>query len=170
MFLINKSLAVYRQRHPQGETFDASQGDGGASLPGVPEAVLERAAALQREHGSAYDMPYGCDAFRRAVLESYWQVSPQTGLAPGNVLASVGGRDALVKAYTAMLALEHGRVGDLVVVSRVPWISYNWGPYGIGGSMSCLRRDGPRTAGRIPKTAWRPASSTPPASGGGSPA
>ena len=33
MFLINKRAAVYRQKVPDGETFDASQGDGGASLP-----------------------------------------------------------------------------------------------------------------------------------------
>ena len=32
MFLINKSLSVYRQANPGGKTFDASQGDGGASL------------------------------------------------------------------------------------------------------------------------------------------
>ncbi len=135
MFLINKSLAVYRQRHPQAETFDASQGDGGASLPGVPPEVLDRAAALQRQHGSAYDMPYGCDAFRRAVLEEYWQVDAASGLTPANVIATVGGRDALTKAYGAMLALGHGRLGDWIIVSRVPWISYNWGPYGVGANV-----------------------------------
>jgi len=51
------------------------------------------------------------------------------------VLGSAGGRDALVKAYQAMLALGHGREGDLVVVSRFPWISYNCGPYGIGANV-----------------------------------
>jgi aspartate/methionine/tyrosine aminotransferase len=51
------------------------------------------------------------------------------------VLGTQGGRDALVKAYQAMLALGHGRLGDLVVVSRVPWISYNWGPYGVGANV-----------------------------------
>jgi aspartate/methionine/tyrosine aminotransferase len=34
-----------------------------------------------------------------------------------------------------MLSLGHGRQGDAVVVSRVPWISYNWGPYGIGANV-----------------------------------
>src|SRR4030067_1033520 len=63
MFLINKSLAVYRQRHPNTPTFDASQGDGGASLPGVPTEILERAAALQREHGSAHDVAFGTHLF-----------------------------------------------------------------------------------------------------------
>lgn len=135
MFLINKRLAVYRKNQPQGETFDASQGDGGASLPGVSPALLERAAALQREHGSAYDMPYGCDLFRRAVIERYWQAGPASGIGPENVLATVGGRDALLKAYGAMLDLGHGRAGDLLVVTRVPWISYTWGPYGVGANV-----------------------------------
>jgi aspartate/methionine/tyrosine aminotransferase len=135
MFLINKGLAVFRQNHPKVETFDASQGDGGASLPGVPAEILDRAAELQREHGSAYDMPYGTDAFRRSVVEDYWKLDPAAGLGPANIVATVGGRDALVKAYGAMLALGHGRTGDLIVVSRVPWISYNWGPYGIGANV-----------------------------------
>jgi aspartate/methionine/tyrosine aminotransferase len=34
-----------------------------------------------------------------------------------------------------MLALGHGREGDVIAVSRVPWISYNWGPYGIGANV-----------------------------------
>ncbi len=34
-----------------------------------------------------------------------------------------------------MLALGHGRQGDLIMVSRVPWISYNWGPYGVGANV-----------------------------------
>jgi aspartate/methionine/tyrosine aminotransferase len=135
MFLINKSLAVYRQSHPGGQTFDASQGDGGASLPGVPKALLERAQQLQVEHGTAYDMPFGTDAYRKSVVEQYWKLDPATGLGPANVIGTQGGRDALVKAYQAMLALGHGRVGDPVVVSRVPWISYNWGPYGVGANV-----------------------------------
>ena len=135
MFLINKSLAVFAKNFPERRAFDASQGDGGASLPGVPGEILERAAELQLAHGSAYDMPYGTDAFRRTVLETYWHASPETGLGPNNVLATVGGRDALAKAYAAMLALGHGRTGDFIVVSRVPWISYNWGPYGVGANV-----------------------------------
>jgi aspartate/methionine/tyrosine aminotransferase len=135
MFLINKSLAVFRQAQPGLPTFDASQGDGGASLPGVPRQVLERAQQLQLEHGTAYDMPYGTDAYRRSVVEQYWRLDSASGLGPGNVLGTQGGRDALVKAYAAMLALGHGRVGDPVIVSRVPWISYNWGPYGVGANV-----------------------------------
>ena len=59
MFLINKSLKVYLEKNPGAKTFDASQGDGGASLPGTPRPILERALQLQLEHGTAYDMPFG---------------------------------------------------------------------------------------------------------------
>lgn len=135
MFLINKSLKTYLEKYPESPVYDASQGDGGASLPGVPRQILERAAAMQIEHGSAYDMPYGTDAFRKAVVEQYWKLDPGTRIGPANVTGTVGGRDALVKAYQAMLALGHGREGDLLVVSRVPWISYNWGPYGVGANV-----------------------------------
>ena len=135
MFLINKSLKVFQEQQPGVPVFDASQGDGGASLPGVPEALLDRAFALQKQHGTAYDMPFGTEAYRQAVAEAYWQLAPDTGWGRANVLATQGGRDGLVKAYQAMLALGHGRQGDVVVVSRVPWISYNWGPYGIGANV-----------------------------------
>ena len=135
MFLINKSLKVYTEKYPERLTFDASQGDGGASLPGVPAEILERAVQMQIDHGTAYDMPFGTDAFRRCVIETYWKLDSDLGYGPANVLGTAGGRDALVKAYQAMLSLGHGRQGDAVVVSRVPWISYNWGPYGIGANV-----------------------------------
>jgi aspartate aminotransferase len=135
MFLINKSLKVYLERNPGGMTYDASQGDGGASLPGTPKVILERAAQMQFEHGTAYDMPYGTDAYRRTVIEKYWKLDASLGIGPANVIGTAGGRDALVKAYQAMLALGYGRQGDVLIVSRVPWISYNWGPYGIGANV-----------------------------------
>lgn len=135
MFLIKKSLDIYSQKNPGSPIYDASQGDGSASLPGVPHEILERAFELQLKHGTAYDMPFGTDAYRKSVVEKYWKLDAALGIGPGNVLAAVGGRDALVKAYQAMLALGHGRRGDVLIVSRVPWISYNWGPYGIGANV-----------------------------------
>ena len=135
MFLIKKSLSVFKEKHPGEPVYDASQGDGGASLPGVGRELLEQALELQLEHGTAYDMPFGCDAFRKSVVEDYWQLESGLDFGPGNVIATVGGRDGLVKAYEAMLALGHGRQGDAIMVSRVPWISYNWGPYGIGANV-----------------------------------
>ncbi|MBP7148056.1 MAG: M20/M25/M40 family metallo-hydrolase [Acidobacteria bacterium] len=135
MFEIRDALAVYRKNVPGGEVFDASQGDGGASLPGVAPEILDAAHALLREHGNAYDQPYGTDAFRRATFEQYWHLDAATGRGPECIVACQGGRDALLKAYDAALWLGHGRRGDFVVTSRVPWISYNWGPYAIGANV-----------------------------------
>ena len=135
MFLINKSLKVYKEKFADSPIYDASQGDGGASLPGTPKPILERALQLQLEHGTAYDMPFGTDAYRKSVIEQYWKLDSSSGWGPANVLGTAGGRDALVKAYQAMMALGHGRQGDLIMVSRVPWISYNWGPYGVGANV-----------------------------------
>jgi aspartate/methionine/tyrosine aminotransferase len=80
-------------------------------------------------------MPFGTDAYRKSVIEQYWNLDSSSGWGPANVLGTAGGRDALVKAYQAMMALGHGRQGDLIMVSRVPWISYNWGPYGVGANV-----------------------------------
>lgn len=135
MFLIKHGLSAFKEKEPARLTFDASQGDGGASLPGVPEAILEKAFALQLARGTSYDMPFGTEQFRKAVVENYWQLDSSSGIGPENVAATVGGRDALAKAYDAILASGHGRIGDLILVSRVPWISYNWGPYSVGANV-----------------------------------
>ena len=135
MFEIRNALAVYARDFPGGEKFDASQGDGGASLPGVPLEIYEAAHRLQVEHGSAYDQPFGCAAFRRSVVEDYWKLDPGSSWGPENVLAVQGGRDGLLKAYEAALFLGRGRRGDFVIASRVPWISYSWGPYLIGANV-----------------------------------
>lgn len=135
MFEIRDALAVYERDFPGHERFDASQGDGGASLPGVPEAIWDRAHELQKKHGSAYDQPFGTAPFRKAVVEQYWKLDAATGWGTANVLGCQGGRDALNKAYDAMQFLGHGRKGDFLVTSRVPWISYNWGPYSVGANV-----------------------------------
>jgi aspartate/methionine/tyrosine aminotransferase len=133
MFLIKKMLENYRAKvGPSATTFDASQGDGGASLPGVPHYLLERAAELFKQKGTGYDQPYGTDNFRKATAEQYWQFDAATGFGPQNITATDGGRDGLLKAYQAMISLGTGRIGDALLVSRVPWISYTWGPYGVG--------------------------------------
>jgi aspartate aminotransferase len=135
MFEIRNALAVYRRDFPDGEQFDASQGDGGASLPGVPAEIFEAANKLQIDHGSAYDQPFGCAAFRKSVVEEYWMLDSGLSWGSENVIAVQGGRDGLIKAYDAALFLGRGRRGDFVVTSRVPWISYNWGPYLIGANV-----------------------------------
>ncbi len=133
MFVIKKLLENYRAKEgANAVTYDASQGDGGASLPGVPHELLDRANEMQKKKGTGYDQPYGTDAFRKATAEQYWQLDASTGFGPANIAATDGGRDALIKAYQAMTTLGTGRIGDALVVSRVPWISYTWGPYGVG--------------------------------------
>ncbi|MFP4321976.1 MAG: aminotransferase class I/II-fold pyridoxal phosphate-dependent enzyme [Anaerolineales bacterium] len=141
MFLIKEALQTYKAKVGEtAEVFDASQGDGGASLQGVPEAILRQALEMQIKHGTGYDKPYGYDGFRDAVANAYWNISPNTGWGPANILAGIGGRDVLMKAFSAMIHLGAGRVGDVLISSPVPWISYNWGPYAAG--LNVLRAPG----------------------------
>ncbi len=147
MFLIKNALATFKANNPDKETYDASQGDGGASLPGVPEEILELAFKRQLEHGTGYDKPFGTPEFRKIAAENYWGLDTASGWGPENIIFAQGGRDALIKAYRAMIALGNQQVGDLLVVSRVPWISYNWGPYGAG--LNVLRAPG------HPEDSWK---------------
>lgn len=147
MFLIKNALATFKANNPDKETYDASQGDGGSSLPGVPVELLDRAHKLQVEHGTGYDKPFGTPQFRKVAAENYWGLDSASGWTPENIIFAQGGRDALVKAYQAMISLGNQQVGDLLVVSRVPWISYNWGPYGAG--LNVLRAPGQ------PDEGWR---------------
>lgn len=148
MFEIKNALDKYVANTGSGAvTYDASQGDGGASLPGVPPEILQRAAELQIKHGTGYDQPFGTKQFRAVTAEKYWNLDAASGWTPENIIFVQGGRDGLNKAYNAMYSLGYGRVGDLLVVSRVPWISYNWGPYGVG--LNVLRAPG------LPEEGWR---------------
>ena len=148
MFLIKEALKKYKEKAgANAATYDASQGDGGASLPGVPRDILERAFELQVEHGTGYDKPWGTPMFREVASEQYWKLEAASGWTGDNIIFAQGGRDALMKAYNAAISLGHGNVGDLLVVSRVPWISYNWGPYGAG--LNVLRAPG------HPEDGWR---------------
>lgn len=133
MFTIKKALDAYKAKvGAEALVYDASQGDGGASLPGVPSSLLESALELQIKQGTGYDQPFGTPLFRKVAAENYWHLDSSTGWGPNNIVFVQGGRDGLNKAYNAMVTLGYGRVGDLLMVSRVPWISYNWGPYSLG--------------------------------------
>src|SRR5699024_3159062 len=109
--VIKTLMSAFRANHPGEPTYDASQGDGGASLPGTPPEILERALALQIKQGTAYVPPAGTEAFKRSVIEQYWKINPGLGIGPQNVLAAAAGRDALNKAYEAALYLGTGRQG-----------------------------------------------------------
>ncbi len=148
MFLIRDALLKYKAKVGQdAPTYDASQGDGGASLPGVPIEILDRAHALQVEQGTAYNQPWGTPRFRKAAAENYWHLDVASGWGQENIAFVQGGRDGLQKAYSAMVNLGNQEMGDALVVSRVPWISYNWGPYSLG--LNVLLAPGQ------PEEAWR---------------
>jgi len=148
MFLIKNALKTYKEKAGQDAvTYDASQGDGGASLPGVPKELLERAFELQLEHGTGYDKPWGTPLFREVASEQYWKLEEASGWTGENIVFAQGGRDALAKIYSAIISHGTGNVGDVLVVSRVPWISYNWGPYSVG--LNVLRAPG------HPENGWR---------------
>jgi aspartate aminotransferase len=148
MFLIKNALKTYKDKvGADAATYDASQGDGGASLPGVPLELLERAFELQLDHGTGYDKPWGTPLFRQVASEQYWKLEAASGWSGDNIVFAQGGRDALAKIYNAITRLGTGNVGDLLVVSRVPWISYNWGPYGM--ALNVLRAPG------HPEEGWR---------------
>ncbi len=148
MFTIKEALAIYKEKAGKdAPVYDASQGDGGASLPGTPEYILREAIELQVKHGTGYDKPFGTQLFREVSANQYWEINPDTGWGPENIVFTQGGRDGLIKAYNAMMTLGYGNVGDLLVVSRVPWISYNWGPYSVG--LNVMRAPG------LPEEGWR---------------
>lgn len=141
MFVVKRALKTYLAKAGAGAaTYDASQGDGGESLTGVPPEILERAYQIQREVGTGYDTPAGNERFRRATAEQYWKFEAEIGWGPDNILAGQGGRDILMKVYSAMIHVGRGRVGDALITSAVPWISYNWGPYAAG--LNVLRAPG----------------------------
>lgn len=141
MFTIKEAAKVFKQKTGgKLEFYDASQGDGGASLKGVPPEILRQAAELQIEHGTGYDKPYGYDGFREAAAHAYWKLKATTGWGPSNIVAGIGGRDILMKAFQAMIYRGRGRVGDALITSAVPWVSYNWGPYAVG--LNVLRAPG----------------------------
>lgn len=148
MFIIKNALKQYQAREGTDKPiFDVSQGDGGASLEGVPVEILNRAHELQIEHGTGYDKPFGTQLFRETTAEQYWGFESTSGWDAENIIFTQGGRDGLIKAFNAMIALGNQQIGDLLVVSRVPWISYNWGPYSVG--LNVLRAPG------NPKEGWR---------------
>jgi aspartate aminotransferase len=71
MFTIKLALDKYKEKAGKDAVvYDASQGDGGESLPGVPREILERALELQIEHGTGYDKPYGTDYFRKVTADT----------------------------------------------------------------------------------------------------
>jgi aspartate/methionine/tyrosine aminotransferase len=146
MFDLRAVLREFSKDNPTDKIYDASQGDGGASLPGIPKYILEDAHSMISTKGTGYGPPHGSEEFRSSVIEDYWKLDPYLKMGPKNVAATCGGRDALLKAYTAAQELGCGRRGDFIVTTSVPWISYNWGPYSVGANVI--------QAGGSPERGW----------------
>ena len=98
MFVIKEELKAFLARNPTEEVYNASQGDGGMSLGGIPPEEL--AAALVRylpTHGSTkYGDPTGRADIREAIAKNYYGFS---SLGADNIILGDGGRDLLQKWY-----------------------------------------------------------------------
>lgn len=138
MFLIKGGLEVYRRDHPGRSVFDASQGDGGASLGGI--ASVELCDALSRflpsVHATAYGTPQGDVRVRKAIFANFYGLTADSGLTPDHVVLTDGGRDALSKWYQA-IQLMTGMTGECLLVSAAPWISYGHAAYLSGFNLLC---------------------------------
>ncbi|OGL97299.1 hypothetical protein A2318_01410 [Candidatus Uhrbacteria bacterium RIFOXYB2_FULL_45_11] len=137
MFLIKQELGTFERNHPNTPTYDASQGDGGATLGGVPSEELAKAllSFAPKTQTTAYGRPNGDSRVRTVLLENYWNLDT-IGFTPDQILVTDGGRDALQKWYQAIHMLT-GKIGLTVVTSAAPWISYAHGTYVNGFNLLC---------------------------------
>lgn len=130
MFTIKLELKDFEAANPGVPTYDASQGDGGASLGGVPPEELAAALVkyLPKNCSTKYGDPVGRADVRKAIFENYYRFDSDTGLSPDSIVIGDGGRDILQKWYQ-LLVQDTASTGGNVVVSAAPWGSYTQGPY-----------------------------------------
>lgn len=130
MFVIKLELSEFSRDNPDIPIYDASQGDGGMSLGGIPPDELAEALLrfLPSDRSTKYGDPVGRADVRKAIFENYYGFDTQTGLTPDNIVIGDGGRDVLQKWYQ-VVQQDTGRPGDNIVVSAAPWASYPHGPY-----------------------------------------
>lgn len=142
MFLVRKGLAAFMTSHPGLSTFDASQGDGGASLGGIPPQELSDALLrfLPNKQATAYGTPQGDARVRQVIFQNLYQLEG-TGLSPQHIVLCDGGRDALQKWYQA-IHLTTGTMGQALLVSSSPWLSYGHGAYLSGLNLLCAPANG----------------------------
>ena len=127
MFLIKEELKIFSQNHPQDLLFDASQGDGGASLGGIPKEELAEALVryLPEKGTTRYGNPIGREDVREAIVNNYYGFS---NVEADQVILGDGGRDLLQKWYQ-LIVQGVGSIGGSVIVSAAPWGSYMQGTY-----------------------------------------
>lgn len=134
MFEIKKGLKLFLDAHPGLLIYDASQGDGGASLGGPPLQELCD-AYLRFITSTAYGQPHGDPRLRKVLLENFWKLD-SLGYTPEQIIVCDGGRDALQKWFQAIHALNEG-IGGTFITSAAPWISYLHGTYLNGLNVLC---------------------------------
>ena len=130
MFTIKLELGEFMQEYPDRNVYDASQGDGGFSLGGIPPEELAEALLryLPQDRSTKYGNPIGREDVREAVFHNYYDFDSLTGLTPDNIIFGDGGRDLLQKWYQLIVS-NSNRCGDIVLVSAAPWGSYAQGTY-----------------------------------------
>ncbi|MBI2472959.1 aminotransferase class I/II-fold pyridoxal phosphate-dependent enzyme [Candidatus Uhrbacteria bacterium] len=136
MFLIKQGLEVFKRHSPDLPVYDASQGDGGASLSPIPPEEIVGAIArfLSRSQTTSYGKPEGDVRVREVLFNRYYRLEGSTDLSSAHVLTTCGGRDALQKWYQSIALLTRA-AGQCVIVSAAPWQSYAQGGYLSGLNM-----------------------------------
>jgi len=129
MFTIKLELKDFETANPGVPTYDASQGDGGASLGGIPPEELAAALVkyLPKNCSTKYGDPVGRADVRKAIFENYHRFDSDSGLSPDRVVIGDGGRDILQKWF--QMLVQDTSIGGNIVVSAAPWGSYTQGPY-----------------------------------------
>lgn len=138
MFTIKLELDEFSKNNPEIPVYDASQGDGGMSLGGIPKQEIAEALLryLPDNRTTKYGEPNGSFILRNAIYENYYRFDSDTGLTPENIVVGDGGRDILQKWYQA-ISQDTGGGGDFILVSAAPWGSYPEGSYINGFNMLC---------------------------------
>ena len=127
MFLIKEELNTFASRNPDTPIYNASQGDGGLTLGGIPPKELADALIryLPEEGSTKYGDPIGRADVRNAILKNYYKLE---SLDINNIILGDGGRDLLQKWYQ-LIQQSIGHTGGSIVVSAAPWGSYMQGTY-----------------------------------------
>ena len=127
MFLIKEELKTFAAQNPDTPIYNASQGDGGLTLGGIPPRELADALIryLPEEGSTKYGDPTGRADVREAILRNYYRLE---SLTTDNIILGDGGRDLLQKWYQ-LIQQSSGQTGGSIVVSAAPWGSYMQGTY-----------------------------------------
>lgn len=151
MFMIKLELDDFIKRNPDIPVYDASQGDGGMSLGGIPKEELCEALReyLPQTKTTKYGDPVGRVDVRTAIYENYYGFGEKSSLSPDNIVIGEGGRDLLQKWYQAILQ-QSGGSGYNLLVSAAPWGSYPEGAY-INGLNVLSAPGDPSSAFKITK-------------------